>query len=391
MAPSRGKDTLLAVLSASLGLFALQKMRAETADFFEPILAACTAAAAAADGDGDGAHGGEGIGGGAGGGFDLVPHEPRTGGAFSCLVTQFLHEMVAPENAPAGLVAWTTTAAILLQTGLLVAIEAGRFGADRYRFNPVAWPAAVGLVSVLLGVGVVFPLIWLPSFLLMGGGGGGCGSIAGDTDVDDCSRRDGAVSRLRPYTAVCLSLPTVALTVLAFRLDPSTYEWTVVAGLLGGPIATLPSAILGWMGPPPSERATHADVSRGAVSCGRAYLLTSALSLGLWVAAVRSAAAAYGPFFRGDAAAAACSGLWTDAVPAVRIVTADGAVLFGAALCYIASVDPVDAIAVVLASVVVGPGAALGVILWGHERLRDKRATWRWWRQQQERSAQKRV
>ena len=93
MAPSRGKDTLLAVLSASLGLFALQKMRAETADFFEPILAACTAAAAAADGDGDGAHGGEGIGGGAGGGFDLVPHEPRTGGAFSCLVTQFLHEL----------------------------------------------------------------------------------------------------------------------------------------------------------------------------------------------------------------------------------------------------------------------------------------------------------
>ena len=65
------------------------------------------------------------------------------------------------------------------------------------------------------------------------------------------------------------------------------------------------------------------------------------------------------------------AGLWFDADPSVRFMVIDAVVLFAGALAYVASVDPIDSVAALLISPIIGPGASVGLMLWGHERLRD--------------------
>jgi hypothetical protein len=67
--------------------------------------------------------------------------------------------------------------------------------------------------------------------------------------------------------------------------------------------------------------------------------------------------------------------LWVNADPCVKFLAVDAIGLFLGALLYIASVDPVDAVAALFLSPGLGPGAACGLMLWGHERVRTEKAT----------------
>jgi hypothetical protein len=58
----------------------------------------------------------------------------------------------------------------------------------------------------------------------------------------------------------------------------------------------------------------------------------------------------------------------------VKFMTVDAIGLFLGAILYIASVDPVDAVAALLLSPGLGPGAACGLMVWGHERVRQEKA-----------------
>lgn len=66
--------------------------------------------------------------------------------------------------------------------------------------------------------------------------------------------------------------------------------------------------------------------------------------------------------------------LWVKADPCVKFMTVDAVVVFLAAVLYIATVDPVDAIVALVLSPGLGPGAACGLMLWGHERVRTAKA-----------------
>lgn len=290
----------------------------------EPILKSCSGDDAAADD------------------IELVPYEARLGGAFVCLITQFIYTL--RQSSPAGFITWTTTILIAIPLGLLTAIEAGRSGAK----GPVRYPTVIGLLAQFLGISVSFPVVWLPSYLLLGGS------------------RTGAVPALRPYAAVYLMPPSVVLTYLIFNLDTSTYPWTLSAGLLGGPPLAMVTLLLWRLKPKPAEAVTPRDVSRGAVASANCYLIASFVAFCMWVTVLKEILTEYGLSLD-----AMKDGMWYSANGAVRFMVIDAGVLFASALCYVASVDPVDAVASALISPVIGPGASLGLMLWGHERLRE--------------------
>jgi len=316
------RDVLCATLSAALGGWALYKTQTVTKETFDPILAACT--------------GGESV-------YELVPYEPVLGGPFVCLVTQFVYRLVT--HSPAGFLVWTATISTILPVGILMNIEAGRSGVS----GPVRYPTLIGFVSIFLAVSVSFPLVWVPGFLLFGGS------------------KAGAVLPKRAYAALYLSLPGAVLTVLVFMVDTSTYQWTMIAGLLGGPLLVLTSLLLWRM--EPKGQATPEQVAQGAIATSRAFAVSSLMAFGFWIAILYVAYQEYGLDYE-----ALLNALWIEADPCVKFMTVDAVVLFLAAVLYIASVDPIDAFVALLLSLGLGPGAACGLMLWGHERVRTAKA-----------------
>ena len=275
-------------------------------------------------------------------GYDAMPYESRLGGWLVCMITQFIYRLT--QNGPAGFIAWTTTIVASIPLGMLMSVESGRSGAK----GPVLYPTIIGLLAQFLGISVSFPVIWVPSYLLLGGS------------------RTGAVPSLRPYVAVYLLPPIIALTYLAFNLDPASYEWTLTAGTLGGPLLPMLSLLLWRLKPKAAADVTPEDVSRGAIASSNCYLIVSFVSMAVWGTVLRAIREEYG--LSSDAMKA---GLWFDADPSVRFMVIDAVVLFACALAYVASVDPIDSVAALLISPIIGPGASVGLMLWGHERLRD--------------------
>jgi hypothetical protein len=259
-----------------------------------------------------------------------------------CLITQFLYRLT--QNSPAGFITWTTTIIASIPLGMLMSLESGRSGAT----GPVMYPTIIGLFAQFLGISVSFPAIWVPSYLLLGGS------------------RTGAVPAMRPYAAVYLLPPIIALTYLAFNLDPASNHWTLTAGTLGGPLLPMLSLLLWRLKPKAAADVTPQDVSRGAIASSNCYLIVSVVSMAMWGTVLRAIMSEYGLSL--DAMKA---GLWFDADPAVRFMVIDAFVLFAGALAYVASVDPIDSVASLLVSPIIGPGASVGLMLWGHERLRD--------------------
>lgn len=336
MQRSKRRNLLCAAISAALGIFAFVQCQVETKEMMEPVMDYCVngaeAVRAATKGKGPLQLAG----------YDAMPYEAKLGGTFVCLITQFLYRLT--QNGPAGFITWTATIVASLPLGMLMSLESGRSGAK----GPVMYPTIVGLLAQFLGISVSFPVVWVPSYLLLGGS------------------RTGAVPTLRPYAAVYLLPPIVALTYLAFNLDPASYQWTLTAGILGGPLLPLLSLLLWKLKPKAADAVTPQDVSRGAIASSNCYLIVSVVAMAMWVTVLRASFAEYG--LSSDAMKA---GMWFDADPAVRFMVLDAVVLFAGALAYVASVDPVDAAAALLISPIIGPGASVGLMLWGHERLRD--------------------
>ena len=333
---SKRRDLLCAAISAALGIFAFVQCQIQTKEMFEPQLEYCTngadsyAASNKVKGPIQLA------------GYDAMAHEPKLGGFFACLITQFIYRLT--QNSPAGFISWTTTIVASIPLGMLMSLESGRSGAK----GPVLYPTIIGLLAIVLGISVSFPVIWVPSYLLLGGS------------------RTGAVPSLRPYVAVYLLPPIIALTYLAFNLDPASNEWTLTAGILGGPLLPMLSLLLWRLKPKAAADVTPQDVSRGAIASSNCYLIVSFVSMAMWGTVLRAILGEYG--LSSDAMKA---GLWFDADPSVRFMVIDAVVLFAGALAYVASVDPIDSVAALLISPIIGPGASVGLMLWGHERLRD--------------------
>lgn len=327
------KNIFYAVTSFLLGVWTFLKVNEVSGPAFEPIVAACTDSSISIDDFASKT------------GYHI--YEPKVGfGAFNflvCLTTQFLLEL--RETHPAGVLVWGGVILAGLPFSVVSCIESGRTGAK----GPIRYPIAIGLLSQLLGVSVIVPLVWLPSFIF------GKGS--------------GAVSIIRPYTSVILNIPVLILTTIVFTVDTDRYLWTLCAGILGGPGLAMLNALL-WFDKktmsPSGESKSDTDIDKknaNLVASIRAsvhaYVTLAYVGIIGWIILLRIAYTTYGVNV-----SLLWSDIWTNGKPCVAFMTVDTCVLYLAVVWYITyHKGVIPAITSIALTPILGPGAACSVIL----------------------------
>lgn len=257
----------------------------------------------------------------------LVVLEP-----FICLLTQLMHQLV--EQYPAGWLSWGAT---MNQFPILIAmyLEAGRQGSK----GLLLWPTFVFLLFQLLGISVVIPLLWVPSYCIWG------------------NKEGGAVSLTRARTVFWIGLVLPIFTILTFLVYPSDSEmWATCAGILTGPVACLPGLVMGMDKAP--RTISKENAIRSAETSALAYGIAGILALLWWFYIVYTALLHYGLDLN-----ALVQDVWFEAPPAVQFMTFDGGVLWLGMLLYIGSKDLKRMLEAIVTTVFFGPGAAFAMAL----------------------------
>jgi hypothetical protein len=257
--------------------------------------------------------------------------EPLLGGSFACLSTQFLDGLV--EEDPAGMITWVSCLCLCLPAIVAMVVEAGRGGGA---VGPVRYPSAVLLVGQYVGLSVVVPLVWVPSYIW------GRATFRG------------AVSESRAAWASVGAFFAFLWTYGVFSFSRESYAWIVSAGCFAGPaLALLPLAC--WaMEAPPEEKASPYATRSVVLS----YKFAGALSFLMWAAVVAKSFGHYRldvPTLVGD--------LWVNAHGFVRFMTVDTVCLYLGMLAYVEYAEIGAVRKTLWRTLVLGPGAALAVTL----------------------------
>lgn len=314
--PSSTKKLLYGIASFLLGIWTFQKVNAISGPAFEPIIEACMNPDIPLEEFASQT------------GYHI--YEPKVGlGVFNllvCLITQFLLEL--RQTHPAGLFVWCSTILASTPVGLVGTIEAGR--KDSKRFALVRYPVMFGLTAQLFGISVMFPLLWVPSYIF----GQGTAAVP--------------LSAFRLKALIPALMPGFILTLLAFTADTESYLWTVASGMLGGPIVALSSCIF-WMDQCPPSTKENGRVTVDGIKTALKYLIPFAALV--WYVLLFINLGYYGSF------GALWNGIWTSAGPSVRFMTIDAGILFAAVVFWVAYHDIKLAVKAAMFSLVVGPGA----------------------------------
>lgn len=261
-------------------------------------------------------------------------YEPKVGlgifKVFVCLITQFLLGL-RETPTPAGLLTWSVVVLVSLPLNVAMTVGAGRRGV----IGPARYPTILGLLSQILGVSVIIPLLYIPSYIY--------------------SRAEMGVpvSNFRILCGACFALPVVILSVLVFYAPTTSYLWTISAGILGGPILAMMSLLL-WFDKSSSIDATPSNISKSARGVRWAYYLMEMVSFIIWLRLVGIVHQTYGLFSFADI----WRDVWIDAGPFVAFMTVDAGVLYLGAILYIAYHNEWKAMITICITLFVGPGAA---------------------------------
>lgn len=261
-------------------------------------------------------------------------YEPKVGlGIFKvlvCLITQFLLEL-RETPSPAGFLTWSVVILVSLPLNVAMTVGAGRRGA----IGPVRYPTILGLLSQIFGVSVIFPLVYVPSY------------IYSRTEMG------APVSNFRILCGTCFALPIVILSVVVFYSPTTSYLWTISAGILGGPILAMMSLLL-WFDNSSRMDANPSNISKSVRGIRLAYSVMEMVSFIIWLGLVVVIHRTYGLF----SLANIWRDIWVEAGPCVAFMTVDAGVLYLGALLYIAYHDEWKAALAIFLTPLVGPGAA---------------------------------
>lgn len=308
--------------SALLGAWAFYKVNSISGPAFEPIIAACTNPDYAGNME------------------EFVSktgyhaYEPMVGlkvfNFLVCLITQFLLEL--RQTHPAGLLTWGGVILVSLAASPLLTIEAGRKGAR----GIILYPIILGLLYQLFGISVMFPLVYVPAYIL--------------------GRGSGPVSTYRAKAIVPMTLPGVILTVCVFGADTDSYLWMLCAGILGGPCLAL-SGISMWIDVIPSSNEKNKQLSIELVKKA-CYILTFVGVIG-WYASLYIT---YNSYATGNGFVTILKSLWDDiwvnANASVAFMTIDTGVLYVGILLLIAYIDAAKALKAIALLPLMGPAGA---------------------------------
>jgi hypothetical protein len=323
MAPTY-KAIAFSVVSAGLGAFAFYKTQTVSSAMFEPIMAACLNLEIKVEdfAEKTGYH----------------AYDPIWGfgffNVFVCLITQFLHALVA--QSPAGAVAWFTTMIVFLPVHVLITLEAGRGDAK----GPLRYPLIVDVLNQVFGVSVLFPLVWVPSYIWGHGEGG--------------------LSQTRIYASVPIAVPRLLLSIVIFWLLPTSSSWwTSCAAIVGGPAVCLPLALLYFVQhPDPNDLVV---VQTSAEKSTMPYAVTGVISLAAWLWLVFIVTI---PHY-GFRLSAIYKDVWGEADPAVAFMTIDAIVLWLGLIVFIAYHKFQSGLEALALSFLFGPGAGPALVLAG--------------------------
>ena len=234
---------------------------------------------------------------------------------------------------------------VSLPLNVAMTVGAGRRGV----IGPARYPTILGLLSQILGVSVIIPLVYIPSYIY------------------SRAEMGTPVSNFRIQCGTCFALPIVILSALVFYVPTTGYLWTVSAGILGGPILAMMSLLL-WFDKSSSIDATPSNISKSARGVRWAYSLMEMVSFIIWLGLVGIIYKSYGLFSFADI----WHDVWIDAGPFVAFMTVDAGVLYLGALLYISYHNGWKAMMAICLTPFVGPGAACSRAL---VELEDEAAT----------------
>ncbi|KAL7488129.1 hypothetical protein ACHAW6_013718 [Cyclotella cf. meneghiniana] len=325
------RKLIFSIPSFCLGAWAFYKVNQISGPAFEPILAACTNPDISVD---DFAHK-----------TGYHSYEPKLGlGAFKvlvCLITQFLLEL--RETYPAGIITWGGVVVVSLPLTLINLVVAGRKGSK----GPVRYPVLFGLLFQLLGVSVIYPMLWVPSYIFSE------------------SKLGVPTTTLRIGYATLLTLPTTILTFLVFYADTDSRLWTNSAGILGGPLLAMSGLAL-WTDESSSLDASPQNVAKSCNLMRKSYSLLGGISFLMYACLVVVSFRYY------QSLTDLWKDVWVEAGPSVAFMTIDTLVLYLGVLIFIAYHNEVKAIKAFALTPFVGPGTACCIVM---SELEEQAAT----------------
>jgi hypothetical protein len=287
-----------------------------------------------------------------------VDYEPRLGGHFACVLSQFLHRLVV--ERPAGAASWLVLWSLGGPALVLMSTEAARKGA---RGPFLRYPALVVLLGLYVGLSVAFAAVWVPS------------RIWGQPLAShEASMPASLLSRA--YWSRFTVAPVLVLTLLVFALSPSSRAWTVAAGLLGGPALALVPVPLRLLDrnkkTPVSTNQDGPDDDDGDDARSAlvgSYVVSGLIAFVIWILAVAAVLVAY----EVGNARRVLGALWTDASGPVRFMAVDVLVLYAGLLAYLGYLRTSAAVDAVVQTAFLGPGAAVAATLAALELERKQR------------------
>lgn len=323
----RARQLFFAAASFLLGVWAFIKVNSISGPAFEPIIAACTNPDISVEdfAEKTGYH----------------YYDPKLGlGAFNvlvCLITQFLLEL--RETPPAGVLVWGGVIVSSLPVAVSNCVAAGRKGAK----GPIRYPTVFGLLFQLLGISVIYPMLWVPCYIFSG------------------SKPGVPVTSLRIGFATFMALPTTILTYFVFNADTDSYLWTASAGILGGPLLVM-ACLLIWTDKSCTMEASTKNITQSNRSITHAYNFMGIVSFMLWSCLINVAYNTYGLELD-----TMWKEIWAEANASVAFMTIDTGVLYLGVLLLIGYENGWKALKTFLLTPLLGPGAACCLALKGLE------------------------
>jgi hypothetical protein len=310
MAPSP-LNIILAVASLAAGIWAFVTTQAATKEHFEPILAACTS-----------------------GNFEesgYHRYDKRVGlvafDFLACLITQFMVDLAT--MVPMGILTWGTTTLAAIPATMLMMLEANR----KNNSGLLRWPVLVSLLGQLFGIAVIFPAVWVPSYVFFAG------------------KSDGAVNGTLAQSLIVFVLPFIILTVAVFTLDIQSDAWTTCAGILGGPMICFFGFAPTLLKAP--ENPTPQQMSKAARSSAVSFGIGGLVSTGGWFYMLSLVYLHYGTDF-----STLVESIWTNAHPSIKFMTVDATILWLGLILHIATRKLSSAAEAVALTPIFGPGGA---------------------------------
>ncbi len=239
------------------------------------------------------------------------------------------------QTFPAGVVTWGGVIIVAQTTCVVGNVEAGRKGAR----GLIRYSISFGLLSQLFGISVVFPMLWVPAYIL--------------------GRGSGPISKRRIDALIPLLLPSNILTLVAFGVNTDSYMWTLGAGILGGPALPLCFGVL-WTDLPPANP-NKETIQASIASVKKAYTIAAIIGgvgYHLLIHIVYRAYASEGIEGFGTMLGRLWSEIWTDANASVAFMTIDTGVLYLGVLLLVAYQDTGKALKATVLTPLFGPAAA---------------------------------